>query len=145
MTLRPQDTQAIQSVAVIGGLLGLIPILIWGATIFLIREGFQLNTSVLFAAVIIPSPYVLTIAMSRVGDHAARGGILLALGLLSTGVSLLLYFLLLPATAAILYASAWSIRAGRDRPLRVALFFAAGLFIASSLVLSFYAFGTVRG
>ena len=88
------------------------------------------------------APYVFALTLIRVRDQAARGGLLLALGLASLIASLSslagVALVLLPATAMILVASVQSISAADHRFRRTTSFFLAGLAVPVVLVVSVF-------
>ena len=88
-------------------------------------------------------PYALTLAASRISVPPVRGGLLMALGMLSLVASFSIFSLatviLLPATGAIFLAAVWSLRApGRRLQLALA-YFAAGSLCAAVVALSLVA------
>lgn len=92
-------------------------------------------------ALVYITPYALTLAVSLAGYPPARGGLLLALGLLSLAASFsafsLVTLILLPAIFVILLAGTTSL-SGHN--VRVAVpFFLAGLLGAALVGVSFYA------
>ena len=79
-----------QSAAVIGGLLGLVAATALGVLRFVLAEGPEAEAQMLgnvAFALVYASPYLLTLVVSRTRDAAARGGLLMALGLLSWAAS----------------------------------------------------------
>ena len=133
------NTRSIQKLTVLGGLLGTVPAVSLGVRLYFYQE----LTPALVLALIYVSPYVLVLVFSRISDHAARGGLLLALGLISLVASFSSLagaaLILLPATVVILYASVWSIRVAKNRLRRAVPFFLAALLVsAATIVLSLY-------
>ena len=127
--------------AVLGGILGLVAATGLGALRLLgsdgplLREGLFGDT--VFALVYM-TPYLLTFVASRTRHPAARGGLLMALGLLSLVASFstfsLVTVILLPATGAILMSAALSLRAPGRRLLLAPPYFAAGLVCGAVVV-----------
>ena len=139
------DRQA-RGLTVLGGLLGVL-----GATVLaslrLFGDDGPLVADRLFGdavfGLVYLSPYLLTLVASRTRRPAARGGLLMALGILSLVASFstfsLVTVVLLPATGAIFMAAIWSLRTpGRRLPLAPS-YFVAGLVCAAAVVLAFVA------
>ena len=132
--------------AVLGGTLGLLAatglgaLRLFGSDGPLLKEGL-FGDSVF--ALVYMTPYLLTFAASRVAHPAARGGLLMALGILSLLASFstfsLVTVILLPATAAIWMSAAWSLRAPERRLLLAPPYFAVGLVCGAVVVFTFVA------
>jgi hypothetical protein len=145
--IRPaSDTRAGQKAAVVGGLLGLAPALGLGALRLINQDQPEAQTQVagnLVFALVYASPYLLTLALSRTRDPATRGGLLLAVSLLSLVASFSslagVTVALLPATVVIFVASARSIRVADQRVSRILSGLLAGLVGAAAIGFSFFA------
>ena len=130
----------------IAGLLGLAGSTVLGSLRVLGTDGPVLADHTpgdLVLALVYMSPYILTLVVWRTRDPVARGGLLLALGLLSVVASFsafsLATLILIPASVTILMAAAWSLRLVENRAIWVAPYFAAGLAGAAAITLSFVA------
>ena len=130
--------------AVLGGLAGLLAAGALGSLRIFGDDG-PLVGEALFGdavfALVYMSPYLLTLVASRAGQPAARGGLLMALGILSLVASFstfsLVTVILLPATGAIFLAAALSLRAPGRRLILAPPYFAVGLVCGAVLVFSF--------
>ena len=137
------DRQA-RGLTVLGGLLGVL-----GATVLaslrlfgddgpLVKDG--LYGDAVFGLVYL-SPYLLTLVASRTRRPAARGGLLMALGILSLVASFstfsLVTVVLLPATGAVFMAATWSLRTPGRRLLLASPYFVVGLVCAAAVVSAF--------
>ena len=134
-----------QSAAVVGGLLGLVAATALGVLRFALADSPEAEAQMLgnvAFALVYASPYLLTLVVSRTRDSAARGGLLMALGLLSWAASFstfsLVTVILLPATVAILLGSVLSLRSASGGLLRAAPFFLAGVVGVAAVGFSFY-------
>ena len=132
--------------AVVGAIVGLGSATVLGSLRFLLAEGpeatHQLAGNLAFLLVYC-SPYLLALMASKTGDAGARGGLLSAIGLLSLAASLssfsLVTLVLLPATVVIWFAAARSITASVRPMARTLLAAIAGLVVAATVGLSFFA------
>ena len=151
MAERSADSQPGQRAAVIAGLLGLIPALALGLVLFMNQEPPEVREQLLgnlVFALILASPYLLALAVSRLHNPAARGALLLALGLLSvasvfsalSGVTVIL----LPAAIALFVAAIRSLRGAGRQILWAPLFLIPGLLGAAAIGFSFYALFQVQ-
>ena len=132
------------SLAVLGGTLGLLAatglgaLRLFGSDGPLLKEGLLEDAAF---ALVYMTPYLLTFVASRTDHPAARGGLLMALGILSLVASFstfsLVTVILLPATAAILMSAVWSLRAPGRRLLLAPPYFAAGLVCGAVVVFTF--------
>ena len=134
-----------QGAAVVGGLMGLVAATALGVLRFALADRPEAEAQMLgnvAFALVYASPYLLTLAVSRTRDPAARGGLLMALGLLSWAASFstfsLVTVVLLPATVAILLGSVLSLRSASGGLLRAAPFFLAGVVGVAAVGFSFY-------
>lgn len=132
--------------AVVGAAAGLVPAIVIGSLRFLLADepqyAEQLAGNAAFVLVY-ASPYLLTLIASRERRPAVRGGLLAALGMLSFAASFssmsMVTIALLPATFVILFAAARSLTAS-VRPLAtILLAVTAGLAVAATVGLSFFA------
>ena len=133
-------------IAFFGGVFGLLAsaalgsLRLFGDSGPLAHEG--LFGDVVFALVYM-SPYLLTLVASRTGHPAARGGLLLALGMLSLVASFstfsLVTVILLPSTGAIFLAAVLSLRTPGRRLLLAPPYFAVGLICGAAIGFSFVA------
>lgn len=135
-----------QRASVIAGLLGLIPALGLGSLRFINGEppevSEELAGNIVFALVMV-APYLLALAVARIRIPAARGGLLLALGMLSlaatfsalSGVTVILF----PATVALIFAAFRSLWGTGPQIIRIPLFLAPGLLGAAAIAFGFYA------
>ena len=140
------DSTTGQRGAIIAGLLGLIPVLGLGVLSFFnqerpeVRE--QLAGNVVFV-LILASPYLLALVAARISNPAKRGGLLLALGILSlatvfyslSGVTVIL----LPATVALFIAAVRSLRSADGQVVWALPFLIPGLLGAAAIGFGFYA------
>jgi hypothetical protein len=137
------NVRSVRRLTLIAGILGLVPAAFLGARLF-----FSQEQPVAWAlALLYGTPYLLALWLSRSEDHAARGGLLLTLGLISLAASFSslagVALVLLPATAALLLAAALSMRlAGRQMP-RIALLFFSSL-LMSAVIIGFSVYALVR-
>ena len=131
--------------AAVGAVVGLVPAAVLGSLRFLNAEApeatAQIAGNIVFALIYL-SPYALALAASMVRNPASRGGLLLAIGLLSLIASFstfsLVSVVLLPATIIIWIAAVRSLRAS-SRSLTTAIpSFATGLLISGLLGFSFF-------
>ncbi len=131
---RPAGTQ----LTAVGGVAGVV--VAGGLGVLLFRSQDQ-STAILLTLVY-AAPYFFALIAAGVRDHAARGGLLLALGLASLVASLSslagVALVLLPATAMVLVASVQSISAADYRFRRTTSFFLAGLAVPVVLVVSVF-------
>ena len=130
----------------IAGLLGLAGFTVLGSLRVLGTNGPILADHTpgdLVLALVYMSPYMLTLIVWRTRDPVARGGLLVALGLLSVVASFsafsLATLILIPASVTIFTAAAWSLRLVENRAIWVAPYFVAGLAGAAAIVFSFVA------
>ncbi len=132
--------------AVAGAVVGFVAAIVLGSFQLLGAKGpevaSQLAGYTVFTLVHL-SPYVLALIASRVRDSGIRGGLLMAVGLLSLAAWFSLFALIavifLPATFLILFAAARSLGTA-DRLLATAApAMVAGLFIAAIVGLSYFA------
>ena len=132
--------------AVAGAVAGLVPAVGLGLLRFLNTEEPEATDLIAGSAafvLIYLSPYTLALVAARVRNPTARGGFLLAIGLLSLVASLSLFLslvslVLLPATILIWIAAVRSLT-GSDRSLADALPAAvAGLLISALIGLAFF-------
>ena len=143
---RPSESAAGRRLALIAGVLGLVPAIGLGSLRMVLGEapevGVQLLGNLAFALVY-AAPYLLILAVSRANDPATRGGLLLALALLSLAASFstfsLVTIVLLPATAAVFVAAVRSIRSAERRLISAGPVFLAGLACAALIGLGFFA------
>ena len=137
--------------AEVAALLGLVPAVGLGALRTILGEAPETSAQ-LFGNFVFTlayaAPYILTLAVSRIPDAAARGGLLLALGVLSLFASFsafsIVTVVLLPATAAIFVAAGGSLRAAEGRVLVAAPFFVTGMALAVVIALGFFALFGLR-
>ena len=106
------DSTTGQRAAIVAGLLGLIPALGLGVLSFINQEPPEVREELagnIVFALVFASPYLLALVAARIRNPAKRGGLLLALGILSlaavfsalSGVTVVL----LPATVALFIAA----------------------------------------
>ena len=132
--------------AEIAALLGLVPAVGLGVLRTILGEAPETSAQLFGNGVftlIYVAPYLLTLAVSRAPDPAARGGLLLALGMVSFVASFstfsLVTVVLLPATVAVFVAAANSLSAAKGRVVWAAPFLVAGLALAVVMGLGFFA------
>ena len=129
-----------------GGTIGLLASAALGS-LRIFGDGAPLAQERLFGdavfALVYMSPYLLTLLASRAGHPAARGGLLMALGILSLVASFstfsLVTVVLLPATGAIFLAAVLSLRTPGRRLLITPPYFAVGLVCGAAVGFSFVA------
>ncbi len=140
------DQQA-RRLTLIAALVGLVPATGLGALGFFNGHGPLFGEETPGYAVlglVYMSPYLMALAAWRTCAAAARGGVLLPLGLLSLAATVSIFpgsgvtIVLFPATLALLLASVWSLRAA-DRPVAVLVHLLAGVAAAAVVVLAFFA------
>ena len=134
--------------ALVGAVVGLVTAIALGSSQFLVGERPEAAAQLpgyTALTLIYLSPYVFALIASRVHDSGIRGGLLVAVGLLSLASSLSLLFfsvvtvIFLPATFLILFAGARSLSTA-DRLLATAVpATVVGLFMAAIVSLSFFA------
>ena len=126
-----------------GGILGIVPAVALGVLRFALSEEPetfpQLAGHIAFTLVYL-APYALVLIAGAAPNPGVRGGLLLALGLLSLAASFSAFSLVtlafLPATFVIWFAAVRSLTAARPLPALTGL--AAGLLIAATVGFSFY-------
>ena len=132
--------------AAIGAVTGLVAAMALGTSQFLGAKGPevapQLAGYIAFTLIYL-SPYIIALIASRIRDSGTRGGLLVAVGLLSLAASFsplaLVTVIFLPATVLILFAAARSLSAA-DRLLATAIpSMVVGLFIAAIVGASYFA------
>ena len=148
---RSTDTTPGQRAAVIAGLLGLIPALGLGTFLFIGQERPEVREQLLgnlALALVLASPYLLALAVARLNNPAARGALLLALGLLSVAAVFfalsVAMLILLPAAIALFVAAFRSLRGAGRQILWAPLFLIPGLLGAAAIGFSFYALFQVQ-
>jgi hypothetical protein len=149
---RTTDPKNGQRAAIIAGLLGLVPAVVLGGLRFINQEPPEIKEQVLgnlVFALALACPYLLVLAVARTRDPAARGSLLLALGILSLAASFVglsgVTLVLLPATIAIFAAAGRSLWAAGSQVYRVPLFLVPGLLGAAAVGFSFYALFLMQG
>jgi len=131
-----------------GGILGIVPAVALGVLRFALSEEPetfpQLAGHIAFTLVYL-APYALVLIAGAAPNPGVRGGLLLALGLLSLAASFSAFSLVtlafLPATFVIWFAAVRSLTAARPLPsaaLPALTGLAAGLLIAATVGFSFY-------
>ena len=141
------DSTTGQRAAIIAGLLGLIPALGLGVLSFINQERPEVREQLagnLVFALVMASPYLLALVAARIRNPAKRGGLLLALGILSlaTVFSVLgsgVTVVLLPATVALFIAAVRSLRGAGGQVVWALLFLIPGLLAAAAIGFAFYA------
>ncbi len=140
------DAMAGRRAAIIGGLLGLIPALGLGILRVVNDEPFQfkeqLAGDVVFALILV-SPFLLALVAAKISNPAARGALLLALGILSlvavfstlSGVTVVL----LPACIALFIAAVRSLKGAGGQMVWAPLFLIPGLLGAAAIGFGFFA------
>ncbi len=132
--------------ATIGAGTGLVAAIALGASQFLGAKGPEVApqfAGYIAFTLIYLSPYIIAFIASRIRDSGTRGGLLVAVGLLSLAASFsplaLVTVIFLPATFLILFAAARSLSAA-DRLLATAVpSMVVGLFIAAIVGASYFA------
>ena len=120
-----------------GGAAGVIPAISLAFYWFLSQKPdvAEQRAGYLALALVFISPYVLTLIASRVRDPGVRGGLLLAVGLLSLVASFStfssLFFVFLPATFGIWFAAVRSLTVAERLLMTAAPATVAGLLIAA--------------
>ena len=140
---RAIDRQA-RRLAVLGGLLGVLGAIVLGSLRLFGDDGPLVADGLFGDAVfglVYLSPYLLTLVASRTRRPAARGGLLMAMGILSLVASFstfsLVTVVLLPATGAVLMAATWSLRTPGRRLLLAPPYFVVGLVCAAAVMSAF--------
>ena len=131
--------------AVVGAVMGLVPAMVLGSLRFLLADGPERIEGIvgnIVFGLVYASPYLLTLIVSREKSPAVRGGLLVALGLLSFVASFsslsLVTIVLLPATFVIWFAAVRSLTVS-VRPLATtALATLAGLVFAATVGFGFF-------
>ena len=131
--------------ALVGSILGAVPAVALGLLRFALSEepeAFpQLAGHIAFTLVYL-APYVLVLIAGRLQTPGVRGGLLLALGLLSLAASFSILSLttlaFLPATIVIWFAAVRSLTAARRLSATALPAAAAGLLIAATVGFGFY-------
>lgn len=140
------------TLAVIAAILGMIPAIGLGPMKFLNAGEPQASaeiTGTVALVLLYASPYSFTLMVSRVREPSVRGGILIALGLLSLIASLSILvsgitIVFLPATILIWIAAIRSLRASERTVTAMAVPAVVGLIVSSLVVLGFFMMTTIE-
>ena len=140
-----QDAGRGARAAVLGSILGIVPAIALGFLRFALSEEPeaipQLAGHIAFTLIYL-TPYALVLIASGAPNPGTRGGLLLALGLLSLIASFSAFSLVtlafLPATFVIWFAAVRSLTASRRLPATALPAAVAGLLIAVTVGFSFY-------
>ena len=140
-----RDARCGTRAAVVGSILGIVPAVALGVLRFALSEGPetvpQLAGHIAFTLVFL-APYALALIAGAAPNPGVRGGLLLALGLLSLATSFSVLSLttlaFLPATIVIWFAAVRSLTAARRLSATALPAAAAGLLIAATVGFGFY-------
>ncbi len=132
--------------AVLGGIAGFLPAALLFLVILLNSDGPIVKEGLFGDSVLVlvyMSPYLLVLIACPIRQLAARGGLLIAMGMLSLIASFssfsLITVVLLPATALVFMAAIKSLRVPERRLFLATPYFLVGLLCAAMIVFSFIA------
>lgn len=135
-----------QRAAVIAGVLGLVPALVLGLMRLMNQETPEVREQLLgnlAFVLVLASPYLLALVVSRFSNPAARGALLLALATLSLVASFIALsgatLMLLPGTVALFAAAVISLWGAGRLAVWAPLFLVPGMLSAAAIGFSFYA------